>query len=417
MTEVLKDTLVSTTDNKSSTGASSCNTGAFNRSPQTPASPLLQWLPSVVLLALISIGSVQILSTGVLTLAAKEARAFSNRQNVLTGQWAHRYEQGLDAGLPFRDSAIQLWATAAYQLFGEARPGIVVGEGGWLYTAEEFQTSVRDAEEIAKKLEYIRQVRAELSDQGTALLVALVPAKARVYPEHLGPGVLGAGVLGGGPLGQRVSVPAVKANVYQSFRAQVQALGIPAPDLLADLQAAKPGGNVFIRTDTHWSPRGARVAAEAVARMVQQWRPPLDLPAAEFLTTAATTPSNLGDLLSYLPLPRGLGPKAEQVHLPTTVQVGGGGTDLLGAAPIAVTLVGTSYSAVKDWNFEGALKQALGTDVLNVSSQGEGPIIPMQAYLNSPALRETPPQLVIWEIPERFLRLPYLAGNTQESKK
>jgi alginate O-acetyltransferase complex protein AlgJ len=59
------------------------------------------------------------------------------------------------------------------------------------------------------------------------------------------------------------------------------------------------------------------------------------------------------------------------------------------------------------WNFEGALKEALGADVLNVANQGEGPVRPMQEYLVSETLQNTPPELVIWEIPERFINVSY----------
>jgi alginate O-acetyltransferase complex protein AlgJ len=73
---------------------------------------------------------------------------------------------------------------------------------------------------------------------------------------------------------------------------------------------------------------------------------------------------------------------------------------------IPVTLVGTSYSAGRPWNFDGALKEVLGADVLNVAAEGQGPLVPMQRYLDSPRFADAPPALVIWEIPERYVVLP-----------
>jgi alginate O-acetyltransferase complex protein AlgJ len=70
---------------------------------------------------------------------------------------------------------------------------------------------------------------------------------------------------------------------------------------------------------------------------------------------------------------------------------------------IPVALVGTSYSATGVWNFDGALRDALEGDVLKVAEQGHGPFVPMEKYLSSPSIDDPRPQVVIWEIPERYL--------------
>ncbi len=71
--------------------------------------------------------------------------------------------------------------------------------------------------------------------------------------------------------------------------------------------------------------------------------------------------------------------------------------------PAPIALVGTSYSAEAQWNFEGALRQVLGCRVLNVSQIGRGAFAPMAAYLDNPAFKQNAPSLVVWEIPERLL--------------
>ena len=68
-----------------------------------------------------------------------------------------------------------------------------------------------------------------------------------------------------------------------------------------------------------------------------------------------------------------------------------------------VAVVGTSYSADSRWSFTEALKISLQADVLSVAAAGEGPFAPMAEYLESDTLSELPPQLVIWEIPERYV--------------
>jgi alginate O-acetyltransferase complex protein AlgJ len=66
---------------------------------------------------------------------------------------------------------------------------------------------------------------------------------------------------------------------------------------------------------------------------------------------------------------------------------------------VPVALIGTSYSANPNWNFVGALQQALRSDVVNYAEDGHGPILPMLSYLQSDAFKNSPPQVLIWEFP------------------
>ena len=196
--------------------------------------------------------------------------------------------------------------------------------------------------------------------------------------------------------------------MYQSFRQQLEQAGIPTPDLAtAFQQGSKPDAPVFLRTDTHWTPFGAVVAAQTLAPVVKGLG--LDLPPAEFSTGAKPAVQRRGDLLRYVPVKTG-GPPPDKVQEPEYTRTDSGGGGLLGDETLAVTLVGTSYSAeTKDnvWHFAGALGRQLSTEVLNAAKEGQGPIVPMREYLESQDRKDNPPQVVIWEIPERFLRVEY----------
>ncbi|WP_019587312.1 alginate O-acetyltransferase [Deinococcus apachensis] len=347
---------------------------------------VLHWLPGLFLLAVLGVGAL-------LTLTSPGARTVPQDQNVTTGQWTAAYEKGLDADVPWRRPALDLWGGAQYRLFGEARPGAVVGRDGWLYTSEEFETAPADARELRDKLRYVGEVRRDLARDGARLVVALVPSKARLYSSHLG----------------GVRVPAAKATQYETFRRGLEAEGIIAPDLYAALRWAKTGDgpNLFFRTDTHWTPDGAGVAARAVASQVRALG--LEFPAGDFRAARAAPAIYPGDLLRYLPGAERAPSTSDWVRARSTERVSGGG-GLLGDEGIAVTLVGTSYSAASSanvWDFAGQLQQALGTEVLNVADQGRGPFLPMRDYLRSPERTSSPPQVVIWEIPERYLRVDY----------
>ena len=119
-----------------------------------------------------------------------------------------------------------------------------------------------------------------------------------------------------------------------------------------------------------------------------------------------------GDLLRFLPLSPlfdNLMPTAESVDIYQTYAAE---EDFLLALDMSeelgeVVLLGTSFSADRRWNFDGALKQALTVDVQNLAEQGQGPIVPMADFLKDQLPAATNLKLVIWEIPERYLPVAY----------
>lgn len=332
-----------------------------------------------------------IFALGVLVLGALAAmRALPHTLPAGTS-WAdgaatRAFEAHYDAVFPVKTLGVNLWGAIQYRVFGEGRPGVIVGENGWLYTREEFAAPADAEARIEARLDEIARVQAQLSARGIGLTVALLPAKARVYPEHL---------------------PAQRpAPVHRELHARAHAAlaqrRIAAPDLLTGLLACKRVAPVFLRTDTHWTPQGAACAARALTIGV-----PPNEPLSAFVTTPGERMLVHGDLLQFLPLAPHFAswlPAADRVRLQYTQAADTGSEALLAEAPAPrVLLVGTSYSADARWNFDGALREALAADVLNLAEPGRGPFAPMQALLGQLDTLPAPPRHVIWEIPERYL--------------
>jgi alginate O-acetyltransferase complex protein AlgJ len=319
----------------------------------------------------------------VLTVAAGGWTENHNDKTVLNGARSKALEMNLEKAFPLRQAAINLWGSLEFGVFGNGRKGVLVGSDGWFYSSEEFERPKNFDSEAADKLEYITQVKTALENARIKLAVVLVPAKARVYPEHLG----------------RYSRPKYWDNVYLKFLADLQAKWVIAPDLL---NAMKSREGLFLKTDTHWTPKGARVAAHAVAEAV---KPLLELQTQTFTQKPGKTVQHFGDLLKFIPLTEWSAQPAPDT-LETTIVEGAesGGSGLFGDSQIEVALVGTSYSANPKFNFAGALKLELQSDVLNLALEGQGPITPMREFLK--ALPQNL-KLVIWEIPERFLPVTY----------
>lgn len=305
---------------------------------------------------------------------------------VIDGGVARRFESHYDAVFPLKTFGTNLWAAIQLKLFGEGRQGVVVGRNGWLYTQEEFRSYPDAQAQIDAHLRLIERVHESLRQRDIELIVALVPAKARLYPEHLD---------GGSPA-------AVHQTLYARVRQDLVARGIFAPDLQAAMGWCKQNAAVFLRTDTHWTPEGASCAARALAQGESD-RQPAARKAQHFHTEVQAARPHRGDLIQFLPLTPwfdALLPQPDRLPIATTQAEGG---DLLSDTPAPeLILIGTSYSADARWNFDGALREAFGEDVLNLAQAGHGPFEPMLDFLQRP-VTEGRTRQVIWEIPERYL--------------
>jgi alginate O-acetyltransferase complex protein AlgJ len=81
-----------------------------------------------------------------------------------------------------------------------------------------------------------------------------------------------------------------------------------------------------------------------------------------------------------------------------------GHADLFGDAELpSIALVGTSFS--RNSNFVPFLEQKLNRQVGNFALDGGDFDGAVRAYLRSPAFKQTPPKLLVWEIPERVLAM------------
>lgn len=308
--------------------------------------------------------------------------------DLINGRAASRWGDVYNKDIPFRQAAIDLFGVIKFTLFREGSKGVLVGEDRWLFTTEEFEAEGPGGQNMRRSLAFIDAVKARMEADDVTLLIAVVPAKARVYPEKLG----------------RYRFPASADARLDRLISSLEERGIATISLKNALIDGKNGGMTFLATDTHWTPHGASVSADAVAAAVPA---DISLTSAEIAPAAQETQMREGDLRSYVPLAgmdQRFGFRDEPVEpfLANAVS-----NDLFGDAPIDVVLVGTSYSANELFSFSSHLRRALGADVLNVAQEGKGPFEPMRDYLVSDTYADGKPKLVIWELPERFVDKAY----------
>jgi alginate O-acetyltransferase complex protein AlgJ len=317
--------------------------------------------------------------------------------DIVSGRAASEITRLYNDKFLFRNTGINLFGMLSYGLFREGRRGVLIGTDGFLFSAEEYESAPDAQANLTANVDFITRSAKTIEASGAKLLVAIVPAKARIYPGQRG----------------RYAWPPEPEVRLQRAVALMQQNNIDAIDLSHALRAAKSEDQVFLKTDTHWTSFGASAAAKAISAKA---RGMAELGGEVPVTmTAGIAELHRGDLLRFIRL--GLfaetaGPEADRL-VTWTADVETGET-LLGDSSIPVALVGTSYSADPRWSFRAFLADALKADVLNVAAEGKGPFDPMSEYLSSAPFRDTPPKLVVWEIPERFLDDPRetrLEGN------
>jgi alginate O-acetyltransferase complex protein AlgJ len=329
--------------------------------------------------------------------AIERIRQTLSFQSFLKGETAAAVNHAMAHNLPVDPQFRAVGGVLRWKLFGAAGTQVRAGCDGWLFLTEELRPWPDAEAHQAERVAALKRAADKLAIQNIQLLIAVVPDKARLYAEEL--------------CGAPHSAQAVAR--YPAFTASLQSAGLHSLGLLPAMEAAKREAPAFYRTDTHWSQSGAAAAANAIAPVVASMGIE---PAERFRTTPEPTETNgPGDLLRLMSLdkvPDWLRPAPDRQRRDSTeaeqpTEAGGGLLDETPAPP--VVLVGSSYSV--NANFHGRLQQALGVTVANFAEAGGGFFRAANAYFTGQAFKETPPKLVVWEIPERVIGQPIDAAE------
>lgn len=180
---------------------------------------------------------------------------------------------------------------------------------------------------------------------------------------------------------------------YEAGLEPLTVAGLRVANLAA---AASKTPRYFFKRDHHWTPAGAKASAEAVAEVI----------GSRGKRTFSNRPQALAAQLgSYGEAVAHICPQApaketfEQYQPPRDNPKG---ETLFSKTALPIALVGTSNSALPQWNFAGFLAAATGLEVLNVSLEGGGPSAPLLAYVRSQDFQERPPKVLVWEYATLF---------------
>lgn len=323
--------------------------------------------------------------------SAPKMLAFSDGQTdsvrlFLNGELTRTFERHYDRTIFFRKGSVTGWSTAAYTLFNEGLSGVVIGSNDWLYTNEEFVYPNNFANELSRRITKIEDTSKVLASHGKRLIIVPVPMKADIYAEHVAVDVSNA------------------KKVYDSFLDEIKPLNIELLDTRSVLYEGKMKAPVFLKKDTHWTPEGARLVAAALAETF-----PNIVGNQQFTTESAGSISYEGDLLNFIKISKSVNSSIYEhevfIQYETFRQLEEiGEAGLLADNPqLSMSVVGTSYTEMDEWNFKGFLRESLQSDFYEFAYEKKGPFFAMNAFLNSDLLSQTTVTTVVWEFPVRSL--------------
>lgn len=317
------------------------------------------------------------------------------RDAVMHGEVTHKIAKQLSSAW-FPEQAANLERGASWLLFRDTGPRVRRGCPDWLFMTDELQINHHAQINADTKARAVIDVQQRLGERGIQLLVAVVPDKSRIADDQL----------------CGLDRPSELAQRAVEWVETLRKAGVSVVNLAPTLQPLAAAA--YLRTDTHWNETGAKAAARAIAQKVQA----MGIQAAPQKTfdvhsdAAALRPGDLVHLAGIDWLPLRWQPKPEIVaatEISVRQEIVQGGSDnlddLLGDEHLPnVALIGTSFS--RNSSFIGFLQLALGAQIGSFAKDGGEFSGSANEYFSNPAFKQTPPTLVIWEIPERDLQTP-----------
>jgi hypothetical protein len=292
---------------------------------------------------------------------------------------------------------------AQYKLLGDAGEKAVLGRDAWLF----YRPGVRylidreahpgaNRDPTADPLPAIVSFRDQLRARGIELIVIIVPDKESIYPEKLSRRVPGG----------RVIVCARTLRLLE----QLKDLGIDVVDLFEEFGRAKQESGrsvsraLYLVQDTHWSPHGARLAAEIVGKRVVNLGS--IAPGSIHCEERPVAVRRLGDLVKMLQVPwleRSVEPEAI-----TCLQVveADSGNSYHDANDSRVLVLGDSFLRIYERDepesagFIAHLARELRQPLTSIVSDGGASTVVRQELSRRSRLL-TNKKLVIWEFVER----------------
>ncbi|MEB0138407.1 MULTISPECIES: alginate O-acetyltransferase AlgX-related protein [unclassified Undibacterium] len=354
-----------------------------------------RYLPALAFGLILLIGLVVAL-TSLRAVPSKAWQEMAVLQRIADGTASRRFTSELNTHFVWSQPFAKIERAVDWNLAHDSGPSVAAGCPGWFFLSDELTVYPGGEQNAAARAYMVAQVAGLLRQRGIALLVALVPDKSRIEAAHL----------------CGVARPARFAPRTRQWLSNLRGNGVEVLDLATPLTAL--AGERYYRSDSHWNEAGANAAAAAIAARLQALQLVTGqravLPTGAVSTIQAERPGDLMRVANLEGLPAALRPSIEISAQSKVAAVAVASDDLFGDAGLpTVAVIGTSYSL--RGNFVPFLSQHLAAPVANLAKDGGDFDGAATAYLHSPALQQTPPKVIVWEVPERMLQHAFSAGE------
>lgn len=234
-----------------------------------------------------------------------------------------------------------------------------------------------------------------LQRRGTLLVLSPVPPRAAVARDYLDTT---------DPL-QAAFSPDKAVENYQQVTQNLAQAGVMMPNLFETQPPPNEMPNdrpFFFKRDHHWTPYGARAVAQKIGEVVKATELYKTLKPSTYetkiISRSGWKPSMAIELQR---LCRDVIPP-EPFERFQTQMVAGNDADALfgdeqGSEP--AVLVGSSFSAVQEYNFDGFLMEATGLEIANHAISAGMQFNAITSYTSSPSFENAHPPFIIWEMP------------------
>ncbi|MFH5923158.1 alginate O-acetyltransferase AlgX-related protein [Roseomonas xinghualingensis] len=254
----------------------------------------------------------------------------------------------------------------------------VVGTNGWLFAVWD-RTHDLDTTQVRQTAQVIAQATAILKSAGIDTAIMLIPSKARTYRQFL-------------PSNTRIA-PEVDRR-YSAVQNELRRPGVILPDLDTAFRSRAASTQLFFKSDTHWTPMGAELAAIEVAKAVGPTLPRSNLPGTQVSTLVNKT-NPRGDLVRNLPEAQRSGYSPEPYQIREVVMTGGQNA-LIADDTADVAIVGNSYMEPR-YGFQPVLSNQLSRPVaLYWKPNNVGPFATLLQYVTSEGFRQQRPKVIAW---------------------
>jgi alginate biosynthesis protein AlgX len=271
----------------------------------------------------------------------------------------------------------------------QKRDTLVQAKEGWFLRPLDFNEHYQLLPETEQSLKRLNDAFAA---QGAKLLIMAVPPRS----------LAAASLLDLTQQRQSAFDAVATARSYQQYLQSLRKMGIEVVDGIAEATAFEPQthSHFFFKRDLHWTPFGANLIAQKLAKTLQKQPNFAANPAVQYQTAKTGMLTMKGLMIQGIqPLCEDTIPAEPYPEYTTSKQAMGEAAlfdDASSAAPPLV-LLGSSFSENPAFNFDGFLSQATGADIANFAIRAGELFNALVSYTSLPQAERLSPRFVIWE--------------------